>query len=162
VVVLAMKSQHTPAAVAELAAAAGDGAPGVRVVCAQNGVENERVALRAFADVPWIAGLAGTQFAAALEQACRRAGFRPQVAHRADDARLFQALVAAGAGIGLLPALACTGATGVRFVEVAAPVPPDRHIDALTRRAAARRPALAATLEALRSAAAGAPRRDGG
>jgi 2-dehydropantoate 2-reductase len=51
VVVLAMKSQHTPAAVAELAAAAGDGAPGVRVVCAQNGVENERVALRAFADV---------------------------------------------------------------------------------------------------------------
>jgi 2-dehydropantoate 2-reductase len=51
VVVLAMKSQHTPAAVAELAAAAGDGLPGVRVVCAQNGVENERVALRAFADV---------------------------------------------------------------------------------------------------------------
>jgi DNA-binding transcriptional LysR family regulator len=109
------------------------------------------VALREFADAPWIAGPAGTQFAAALEQACRSAGFRPQVAHRADDALLFHALVAAGAGIGLLPALACTGAAGVRFVEVAAPVPPHRHIDALTRRAAARRPALAATLEALRS-----------
>jgi DNA-binding transcriptional LysR family regulator len=111
------------------------------------------VALRAVADAPWIAGLAGTQFAAALEQACRSAGFQPLVAHRADDALLFRALVAAGAGIGLLPALACTDATDVRFVEVAEPVPPHRHIDALTRRAAARRPALAATLAALREAA---------
>jgi 2-dehydropantoate 2-reductase len=49
VVVLAMKGQHTASAVAELALAAPPG--GVRVVCAQNGVENERVALRAFADV---------------------------------------------------------------------------------------------------------------
>lgn len=45
VVVLAMKSQHTAAAVGELA---GCAPPGVAVVCAQNGVENERVALRAF------------------------------------------------------------------------------------------------------------------
>ncbi|MGH9113729.1 MAG: ketopantoate reductase family protein, partial [Acidimicrobiales bacterium] len=51
VVVLAVKSQHTPVVVAQLAAAAGDEAAGVRVVCAQNGVENERVALRSFADV---------------------------------------------------------------------------------------------------------------
>jgi DNA-binding transcriptional LysR family regulator len=107
------------------------------------------VALATLAGARWIAGLAGTQFAAALEQACRSAGFRPHVAHRADDALLFQALVAAGAGIGLLPALACSGATGVRFAEVTAPAPPRRHIDSLTRRAAARRPALAATLEAL-------------
>jgi 2-dehydropantoate 2-reductase len=48
VVILAMKSQHTAAAVGELAAAAP---PGVAVVCAQNGVENERVALRSFPDV---------------------------------------------------------------------------------------------------------------
>ena len=102
----------------------------------------------------WIAGIAGTQFAAALEQACRSAGFRPQVAHRADDALLFQAIVAQRAGIGLLPALACSGAAGVRFAEVAAPAPPRRQIDALTRRAAARRPALAVMLEALRAAGA--------
>src|SRR5215510_7023189 len=43
VVVLAMKGQHTAAAIDELAACAP---PGVAVVCAQNGVENERVALR--------------------------------------------------------------------------------------------------------------------
>jgi 2-dehydropantoate 2-reductase len=48
VVVLAMKSQHTAEAVGELARSAP---PGVAVVCAQNGVENERVALRSFPDV---------------------------------------------------------------------------------------------------------------
>jgi DNA-binding transcriptional LysR family regulator len=113
------------------------------------------VALGALGGERWIAGLAGTQFAAALEQACRSAGFRPHVVHRADDALLFQALVAEGAGIGLLPALACTGSARVRFAEVTAPAPPRRHIDALTRRAAAGRPALSATVEALRRAAVG-------
>lgn len=48
VVVLAMKSQHTLDAVTELARAAP---PDIAVACAQNGVENERVAVRSFADV---------------------------------------------------------------------------------------------------------------
>lgn len=48
VVVLAMKTQHTEAALDELAAAAPADLP---VVCAQNGVENERLALRRFANV---------------------------------------------------------------------------------------------------------------
>ena len=43
VVVLAMKSQHTEAALDDLAGAAGRG---IAVVCAQNGVANERMALR--------------------------------------------------------------------------------------------------------------------
>jgi 2-dehydropantoate 2-reductase len=45
VVILAMKSQDTPAAVTALSTAAP---AGIAVVCAQNGVENERVALRSF------------------------------------------------------------------------------------------------------------------
>ncbi|HKY67397.1 MAG TPA: 2-dehydropantoate 2-reductase [Acidimicrobiales bacterium] len=48
VVVLAMKSQHTADAVAELVRVAP---PDLAVACAQNGLENERVALRSFADV---------------------------------------------------------------------------------------------------------------
>ena len=48
VVVLAMKGQHTEAALDDLRQAAPEG---VAVVCAQNGVENERKALRAFPDV---------------------------------------------------------------------------------------------------------------
>ncbi len=48
VAVLAVKSQHTAEVIAALTAAAP---PAVSVVCAQNGVENERVALRSFANV---------------------------------------------------------------------------------------------------------------
>jgi 2-dehydropantoate 2-reductase len=48
VVVLAMKSQDAEAALVALAAAAP---PAITVVCAQNGVANERAALRRFADV---------------------------------------------------------------------------------------------------------------
>jgi 2-dehydropantoate 2-reductase len=48
VVVLAMKTQDTSGALAELEAVAPGG---VAVVCAQNGVENERLALRLFPNV---------------------------------------------------------------------------------------------------------------
>jgi 2-dehydropantoate 2-reductase len=52
VVILAMKGQDTPAALADLRKAAP---PGIRVLCAQNGVENERLALRSFAHVYGVA-----------------------------------------------------------------------------------------------------------
>jgi 2-dehydropantoate 2-reductase len=48
VVVLAMKTQDTPAALDDLAAVAPASTP---IVCAQNGVENERLALRRFSTV---------------------------------------------------------------------------------------------------------------
>ncbi len=48
VVILCVKSQHTVAALEDLRAAAGDTVP---VVCCQNGVANEREALRRFAQV---------------------------------------------------------------------------------------------------------------
>jgi DNA-binding transcriptional LysR family regulator len=103
--------------------------------------------LAARRDDPWIAGLAGTQFAAALDVACSGAGFAPRIVHRADDARLIQALVAAGLGVALLPALACTPHDGVAYLEITPP--PRRHVWALARRGATRRPALAAALKAL-------------
>jgi len=118
----------------------------------------EPVALDDHSDARWIGGLAGTQFAAALDEACRSAGFAPQVVHRADDALLLQALVGSGLGIALLPRLACCGSDDVRFAEVAPP-PPRRHVWALVRRGAARRPALAATLDALRRGASRKQRR---
>src|SRR5262249_37220829 len=49
VVVLAMKTQDTAAALDALVAAGAS--PDMAVVCAQNGVENERLAARRFADV---------------------------------------------------------------------------------------------------------------
>jgi DNA-binding transcriptional LysR family regulator len=112
----------------------------------------EPVDLRTLRDAAWIGGLPGTQFVPALELACRRAGFVPRFEHRADDMGLYQALAGAGLGVGLLGALACREAAGVRYAR-ATPEPPRRLVSALVRRGAARRPALAATLEALRSAA---------
>jgi DNA-binding transcriptional LysR family regulator len=58
-------------------------------------------------------------------------------------------LVAAGVGVGLLPALARSGSEAVRYAS-ASPAPPRRHVSALVRSGAVRRPSLAAVLEALR------------
>jgi DNA-binding transcriptional LysR family regulator len=112
------------------------------------GTNADPIPLQSLADAPWIAGLAGTQFAAALEQACREAGFAPRIVHRADDARLVESLVEAGLGVALLPALACSRSDAVRFAE-ATPAPPRREVTALVRSGAARRPSLAAVLDAL-------------
>jgi DNA-binding transcriptional LysR family regulator len=112
----------------------------------------QTVALGSLTEAAWIAGLVGTQFAAALEQACRAAGFTPRIVHRADDALLFHALVAAGLGIGLLPALACTDSANVRFATVV-PAPPRRRVSALARRGTAQRPAVRAALDTLRGCA---------
>jgi DNA-binding transcriptional LysR family regulator len=109
----------------------------------------EPVDLTTLRDAAWIAGVTGTQFGVVLEQTCRSAGFSPRIVHRADDAAMHRGLVAAGLGIGLLPAIACDGAEEVRFARVAGHAP-RRHVSAYVRRGAAQRPALAAVLEALR------------
>jgi 2-dehydropantoate 2-reductase len=59
VVILAMKSQHTASALADLRAAAQREVP---VACAQNGVANERTALRLFPNVYGIAVLCPTAY----------------------------------------------------------------------------------------------------
>ncbi len=99
-------------------------------------------------DASWIGGIPGTQFAAMVERVGRAAGFTPRIAHRADDATLHLALVEAGLGVGLLPALACPPERRVRYVPLDQP---RRHIVALARRGAARRPAVAAALAAMRA-----------
>jgi DNA-binding transcriptional LysR family regulator len=111
------------------------------------------VPLEKFADAPWIGGRAGTQYASAIEQACRAAGFTPRLVHRADEALVLQTLMASGLGVGLMPALACLESPEVRYVEVT-PAPPRRQVSALVRRGAARRPSLEAVLDALRQRAA--------
>ncbi len=97
----------------------------------------------------WIGGLPGTQFATMVERVGRAAGFTPRIVHRADDATLHLALVEAGLGVGLLPALACPPGRPLRYVALELP---RRHVTALARRGAARRPAVAAALDAMRRA----------
>lgn len=109
----------------------------------------EPVRLDTLKDADWVAGITGTQFAAAFDRACHAAGFAPRIAHRADEAFLFECLVGAGLGIGLLPELACTDDANLTFARVAPPAP-SRLVSAFLRRGAARRPAVAEVLEALR------------
>jgi DNA-binding transcriptional LysR family regulator len=116
----------------------------------------EPVDLGALRDARWIGGLAGTQYAAAVERACRAAGFTPRIEHRADEASLLVALAAAGLGVGLLPALARVPEPGLHYLR-AHPAPPRRHVAAFLRRGAATRPALAAVLGSLPSVAAHGP-----
>jgi DNA-binding transcriptional LysR family regulator len=101
------------------------------------------------AGATWIGGLPGTQFATMVERVGRASGFTPRIVHRADDATLHLALVEAGLGVGLLPALACPPDRNLRYVPLEQP---RRHVTALARRGAARRPAVAAALEAMRPA----------
>lgn len=108
----------------------------------------EPVSLGSLEGATWVAGLAGTQFAAALERACHSAGFTPRIAHRADDALLLHALVRSGLGVALLPNLACLPTEGVGYQRVT-PKPPRRLIRALYRQGAQRRPAISAALQAL-------------
>ncbi len=56
----------------------------------------------------------------AAERACRAAGFTPRRTHEADQTSIVLALVAAGAGIALLPSsVLAVAVDGVRYVELA-------------------------------------------
>lgn len=99
----------------------------------------------------WIAGASGTAFGELVEQACRAVGFEPDIAHRADDVAVQLALVDAGFGLTMLPGLAVPEAH-TRQAQTMSPTP-TRHIDAITRRGADRRPVVSVTLTELARAA---------
>lgn len=104
-------------------------------------------------DDGWIAGTHSTTFGSVVAQAARAAGFAPRIAHRADAAALQLELVAGGHGVALLPRLAAPRrVTGVRLAKLTEPSL-RRHVHALTRRGATRRPAVAAALAALQRTA---------
>lgn len=89
-------------------------------------------------------------------RACGAAGFVPRVVAEATDFSVLVALVAAGAGVALVPRLALPDqrapgrSAGVTTHPLADPV--SRHVFALTRAGTARLPAVRAVLDALASA----------
>jgi DNA-binding transcriptional LysR family regulator len=82
----------------------------------------------------------------------RALGVEPRIAHTASEYQTQLALVAAGLGVGILPRLG-RGALpgGIRAVPVRSGL--RRHVYAVWRADAARRPVIRATVEALRAAA---------
>jgi DNA-binding transcriptional LysR family regulator len=112
------------------------------------------VPLGSLADRPFLVPRSNTSCAEMTQRACARAGFVPRVTARATDFQVLLSLVAAGAGVTLVPRLAARRPPpGVRLLEPAEPV--TRQIFTVSRRGGDRKPAVRVVLDAL--SAAGPP-----
>jgi DNA-binding transcriptional LysR family regulator len=114
------------------------------------------VRLADLAGQPFLAPRPGTSCAEMIQRACARAGFVPRVVARATDFAVLLSLVAAGAGLTLVPELATRALpAGVRLLPPAEPV--TRQIFTVSRRGGDRKPAVRVVLDALAEAAASRP-----
>ncbi|GAA1842786.1 LysR family transcriptional regulator [Asanoa iriomotensis] len=101
-------------------------------------------------DEPWILATAGTLCHTVTLQVCRAAGFVPRARHHADDFATVLALVAAGQGVSVVPALAAAEPpAGVRLL----PLDTHRRTRVAYRTGAAAHPAVAAFTSAIQAAA---------
>jgi DNA-binding transcriptional LysR family regulator len=111
------------------------------------------VGLAALSGQPFLAPREGTSCAEMIQRACARAGFVPRVVACATDFQVLLSLVAAGAGVTLVPGLAARRLPpGVRLVPPAEPV--TRRVFTVSRRGGDRKPAVRVVLDALTEAAA--------
>jgi DNA-binding transcriptional LysR family regulator len=97
---------------------------------------------------PWIAGREGTLCHLVVIHAARRAGYEPRLAHITNDFSVAYALVAAGAGVALVPELAGSPPPGVVLRPIAG-ASTGRRIYAAVRAGSGDRPAIRAMLDAL-------------
>ena len=110
------------------------------------------VPLAALSGQPFLAPREATSCAEMIQRACARAGFVPRVTARASDFAVLLSLVAAGAGVTLVPGLAARWLPpGVRLVPPAEPV--TRLVYTVSRRGGDRKPAVRVVLDALADAA---------
>ncbi|BCB92082.1 LysR family transcriptional regulator [Phytohabitans suffuscus] len=110
----------------------------------------------------WIASRETTAGARALARLCADAGFTPRVAFRSNDYAVVRALVRAGLGVALVPALADALGTGGGVHQCAvtdARGGPARREVFVLHRPDSSAPLVPATVEALRRAAEGLGRR---
>jgi len=111
------------------------------------------IPLSDLAGQPFLAPREATSCAEMIQRACARAGFVPRVVARATDFQVLLSLVAAGAGVTLVPGLAARWLPpGVRLVPPAEPV--TRRVFTVSRRGGDRKPAVRVVLDALTDAAA--------
>ncbi|MEJ2869519.1 LysR family transcriptional regulator [Actinomycetospora sp. OC33-EN08] len=112
------------------------------------------VTLRDAAHESWITCRPGSAYHRLTLAACQAAGFRPHVAHHAEEWDTGASLVAHGFGIFMLPRLAAVHPdTGVVRLRLDGPAVPVRRIVALTRAGAAGQRVIADALERITSAA---------
>ena len=106
------------------------------------------VDLGSLASQPFLAPRGNTSCAEMIQRACARAGFVPRVVARASEFAVLLSLVAAGAGLTLVPELAARYLPeGIRLLPPAEPV--TRQIFTVSRRGGDRKPAVRVVLDAL-------------
>jgi DNA-binding transcriptional LysR family regulator len=108
---------------------------------------NARAVFARFRDDPWIVNSRNTADEVAVRTIASMAGFEPRIAHRVDSLELVQDLIAAGLGVGLLPADEPTR-PGVAMLSLADPEVTMRAY-AVTRRGRAGWPPLALVVDRL-------------
>ncbi|WP_406290158.1 LysR family transcriptional regulator [Embleya sp. NBC_00896] len=112
-----------------------------------------RVRLEDLAEERWIASPPGTPGSTSLSRVCAAHRFAPKVAFRSNDYDVIQGLVAAGAGVALVPGLAYEPRPGMHSLPLAH-TPSHRRVSALYRTANSN-PLLNYALQAFTLAAKG-------
>ncbi|TDD80322.1 LysR family transcriptional regulator [Actinomadura darangshiensis] len=112
-------------------------------------VQAEQDGLAALSRHPWIGTPEPSACRDVMMHACHSAGFSPLIEHSYHDLRSALALVAAGLGATILPAMLCENPpTGTAIL----PLPGrERTVEAVTRAGTGDHPAIAAALAVLRS-----------
>jgi DNA-binding transcriptional LysR family regulator len=104
------------------------------------------VPLAELADTLWLCGSRPSSCGVVVLDACRQAGFEPQVGFESDDYHVMQGFIAAGLGVTLLPDLALPTLRSELVVRDTDPPAPQRRVWAVTRSEGARSPATEAML----------------
>ncbi|MDH6281323.1 LysR family transcriptional regulator [Prescottella agglutinans] len=112
--------------------------------------EQGAAAIRGHSRSRWIVGNPGTLCHTMAVRTCQSQGFEPDVAHQVDDFATVLRLVAAGAGVALVPQL---GATEVPAGVVLTALPIGRRTRIAYRRGSRSQPAFAAVSAELQRAA---------
>jgi DNA-binding transcriptional LysR family regulator len=124
--------------------------PAGRSAAAGGAASQGAVELRSLTGEPFLAPRSNTSCAEMIQRACARAGFVPRIVARASDFHVLLSLVAAGAGVTLVPRLAARFLPpGVQLVQPAEPV--TRQVFTVSRRGGDRKPAVRVVLDALTS-----------
>ncbi|MBG0740478.1 LysR family transcriptional regulator [Paeniglutamicibacter antarcticus] len=125
----------------------------IRLATPPDGLGGQRItSLSDTAALPWVMEPRGAASRHWAEQACRQAGFEPDVRYETADLQAQIRLIESGNAVALMPDLVWTGRpTTVRLLDL--PDLPRRTVFTSARQASRRRPAILACREVLQRAA---------
>jgi DNA-binding transcriptional LysR family regulator len=111
----------------------------------------EAADLTEFSDLSWISTREGSAGSLAVERACARAGFTPNIDYRTNDYDVVRSFVRAGLGVAAVPSLAYAGRSDLRVLQ-ARGLEIRRHVEVLTAKHQV--PAVEGMVRALKASAA--------